>query len=130
MGLYIIDNNSLLKFIRKDFYTTKNLLARGDKMISWVIIITLIIITIILVRAKEIKHRIWLAAIILFALFIILTFGHVSSSNNADLTTFEGLMAAGKFYFAWIQGVVANMFDISGYVVKQNWGINSTVIGK
>ena len=96
-------------------------------MVSWILVGVLAVIAIIIfIKFKEIGHKTKFMAL-LFALIILLgTVGYVYMQSHADLSYYEGFRSLGKAYFAWAGGLLKNMGTISGYAVKQDWGINGT----
>ena len=95
-------------------------------LITWILIGILIVLAVVLLRFKEIRHRVGLFIIILLVLFLVVSIGYVTKVNKADLGTFDGIVALGKIYFNWLLGVGKNVVSISGYAVKQDWGLNFT----
>ncbi len=95
-------------------------------LVMWVVIGALIVLALILLKFKEIRHRIGLFSLIVLGLFLVISVVYVANANKADLSSFDGLIKVGKVYFSWLVGVGKNIASISGYAIKQNWAINST----
>src|SRR3989344_5224900 len=95
-------------------------------MINFVIIVVLVVLAIVIFKFKEFRHRMGLLTIIVLILIIILSFSIVISGKGVDFNTFDGVVKAGKLYFSWLGGAFHNLKDLSGYAVKQEWGVNST----
>jgi hypothetical protein len=66
------------------------------------------------------------------ALFLIVSIGYVTATNKVDLTTFEGIIEITKLYFSWLGSLFKNIMSLTGYAVKQDWGVNFSnfTIGK
>lgn len=92
----------------------------------WIIIGALIVIALILLKFKEIRHRLGLFTIITLLLFFVVSFGYITKSNNIDLGSFDGVVKVSKIYFTWLRGVFTNVVSITGNVIHQDWGLNST----
>ncbi len=96
--------------------------------ISWLIIGILVVVAFLLLRFKEVRHRIGLFTIILLLLFFIISIGYVTKVNHVNVSTFDGVAQVSQFYFVWLKGVAKNLVGITGYAIKQNWAINATNI--
>ena len=95
-------------------------------MVGWIIIVALILVGLFLLEFKDIKHRFFLFAVVVFLLFVFISSGIVYFNYSLDLRSFDGFVEAGKIYFTWIANFFSNFKDISGYAVKHDWGVNST----
>jgi hypothetical protein len=96
---------------------------------NWWLISIIVLIGILLIKFKEYRHRLSLIVVIILLLFFVATFGQLYSSNNLDLSTFEGIVSAFRVYGLWLWNAGGNMMKISGYAVKQDWGVNITDVG-
>ena len=96
----------------------------------WVWAIIIFLILLILFKIKEVRHKIGLVFIAGILIFLIFSMTQVYSSNNVDLTSFDGIMYAGKIYLNWLGGLFHNVIRVSDYAVHQNWGINSTNVSR
>ena len=102
--------------------------------LSWWIIGTAILILIIIVFKSQdfiylftlIKNNIFTIFIIVVILFVSFSIYRISSAYDVNLTTFDGIVGAGKLYFLWIKSIFVNLGRITGYAVKQDWLLNST----
>jgi len=95
-------------------------------MMSWVIIAIIVIAALFLLKFKETRHKLGFFVVLAIILFLVLGASHVYSKNKVDLTSFDGVMGAGKMYFSWLGQVFGNIGKVSSYVVKQDWGINES----
>ena len=97
-------------------------------LLWWLLIVLLIVLLMVLFKAKEVRHKISLIAIVGIFLFLIFSFIQIYQSHKADLTTFDGIVKAGKIYVSWLGQLFGNIGKTVGFAVKQDWGINSTQI--
>ena len=97
------------------------------ELISWAVIIGLSFLLYLLLRAREIKHRIYTAIIILLILFFYITASKVLSQNKIDLKSFEGIVYAIKIYFVWLVHVFKNAKTLAGNAIKMDWVGNLNV---
>jgi hypothetical protein len=95
---------------------------------NWWLIAVLVLIGFLFFKYKENRHKFGLIAIILLLLFLVLSFGQLYFSNNMDLSTFDGIVSAGKVYVAWLGGAAGNVANIGGYAIKQDWQTNTTAV--
>ena len=63
--------------------------------------------------------------IIIVMLLVLVSLGIAYTKFSAEVTTFNGFVKFGKFYFQWLGNFVKNTGRIAGYVVNQNWGVNN-----
>ncbi len=94
--------------------------------LSWLVIGLLIAVAIILFKFKEVRHRAGLFTIIIVLLFFIITIGYISKVNNINLNSFDGISSVTRVYFSWLADIGRNLIGISGYAIKQDWGLNAT----
>lgn len=95
-------------------------------MISWILIILFVIIITLIVKFKEIRHKFGFLFIVMILLFLGITIWQVYKSNNLNLNTYDGLIAAGKIYISWLGQVFTNVKAVTGYVVNQHWGLSNS----
>lgn len=93
---------------------------------NWLIIVLLVIFVLIVLKFKEVRHKLGFLILLLIFLFLVVTAFNVYKNNKVDISTFDGLVSAGKIYFSWLGSVVDNVKGISGYASKQEWSINNT----
>lgn len=58
---------------------------------------------------------------IALVLFLVFSIYRVSTASDLHFTSFDGIMNAGKVYFGWFKGILSNIANVGGYVVKQDW---------
>ena len=91
----------------------------------WVILIAVIVITVLL-KFKELRHKIGFLTVVGIVLFLVLSFATLYSAHDLDLTSFQGLVNAGQLYMSWLGQAFQNVKGISAYVIHQDWGLNFT----
>jgi len=100
-------------------------------MINWIIIIILIVVGILAVKMNHLKHRAFIIAIILMALFFYLTLTFVTSKNNVNLSTYDGFINGMKIYGGWLANGFGNLKEITGNAINMDWtGTNSSFFDK
>jgi len=62
-------------------------------------------------------------------LLMVISLGLVYVSSSANLTTFNGVMSYIKAYFSWVSSIISSGSNVVGYVVNQDWGVNSSISG-
>ncbi len=96
---------------------------------NWVFILVVLgVVVFVLIKFTDLKHRFRFIFFSFLLIFLVLSIGYVYSANELDLKSSKGIINAGKIYFVWLTQVVSNIIKISGYVIGQDWGINSTDI--
>jgi drug/metabolite transporter superfamily protein YnfA len=92
--------------------------------LNWVIIAVILVLVFLLLKTKEVKHRILTVVGILIVLFVIISVAPILS--GANLATFGGVVSAGKLYFSWLVGVFNNLVELTGNALKLDWIGNLT----
>jgi len=90
-------------------------------MITWIIALIALVAIIAVFKIQHLKHKFSLTALILFLLFIGLTFVTVAYNNSISLKDASGLFSAVKLYFSWLGNVFDNLRVIVGNAIKMNW---------
>ncbi len=93
---------------------------------NWWVIGFLVVLGLFLFRAKEIKHRIGLIIISFLLIFLALSLYQIYSFNSVDLSTFDGVISAGKLYVSWLGTVFNSAKEVTSYAVHQDWALNVT----
>lgn len=93
---------------------------------NWWIIAILVILVVIVLKFKEVRHKLGFLIVLALLLFFAVTAFSVYKTHEVDLKTFDGVVTAGKIYVAWLGGVFQNFKGITGYAAKQDWKINNT----
>lgn len=94
-------------------------------MISWILIVIVLVVLILLFKYKEMRHKLGLTLAILLFLFVAVSVVHFYTNNTTDLSTFDGVVSAGKLYFSWLGSFASNIVKISGYAVNQDWSLGA-----
>lgn len=95
-----------------------------------IVSIVLIVVAIwVALETKRFKHRIMGIMIIILILMTYFSFTIALSGHKVDLSTLQGVKAAGATYFAWLGGIFGNLRTITTNAINMNWGfkVNSTV---
>ena len=104
---------------------------RGKEMIggiSWIIIGVLVVVFLIVLKARHVKHRFFALILVLLFIFIYFTSTSLLSNQGIDFKSFEGWVKAGKIYFSWLVHAFGNTKSIVGNAVKMDWAGNSTLL--
>ena len=97
---------------------------------NWWLIVIAVVVLLVMFKFKEFRHRFGLIAMGLLVLFLIGSFGQLYASHQLDLTSFDGIVHAGKVYFSWLGSAGSNVLKLGGYAVKQDWGVNSNGVNQ
>lgn len=90
-------------------------------MISWIIIVLFVVVGIIVIKMANLKHRVWIFLLILFALFLYSTMAIVTSKNNIQLNSAEGVIDGIKVYSGWLANSFQNLKVLTGNAFKLDW---------
>lgn len=90
-------------------------------MMSWIVILILIVVGIFAIRLNHLRHRFIIILLVLFALFLYSSLNLVSTKNNLELKTADGIFSAIKVYTGWLANGFNNLKEISGKVVSLDW---------
>lgn len=90
------------------------------------IVLAFIVIAFFLLKFTDFKHRFRFFLVTGLLIFFFLSFAYVFLTNKLDLTSLAGWMHAVKIYFSWFSTFTGNIIKISGFAVKQDWGVNLT----
>jgi hypothetical protein len=93
----------------------------------WLLIAAVVVFLVFAFKAKEIRHKAGLVLATVFFLFLLFSVIQVYRSNKLDLTSFEGVVQAGKIYFSWLGQIFGNIKGTAGYAIKQDWSVNSNL---
>ena len=96
------------------------------EVLAWILIALVVVAFLFLFKFKEMEHKMKYFIIAGLLILVVLSMSHVYRSSDANLTTFEGILALGKFYFLWLKQISSNVLDITGYAIKHNWATNYT----
>lgn len=94
--------------------------------LSWIIIGILVVVFLLLLKFRHVKHRFFALVIVLLLVFFYFTSTSLLSGKNIDFRTFEGWVSAGKLYFSWLGHAFGNARVVVGNAVKMDWAGNVT----
>jgi|SRR3989344_7026045 len=92
-----------------------------------ILLLFLIFIIFYLYQSQRIHGPVINFLIILVVLFLILSLGLFFVNSSADLGSFNGFLGFVKGYFGWLISIVDNGSKTVGYIINQDWGLNSTI---
>ncbi len=93
--------------------------------ITLVVILALVAL-LVFIKFGELKHKYLLKIFLVLVIFFVGTLGYVLITHGINLTTYDGFLQLGRTYLSWLGGMFGNVKGITGYVVQQPWGLNST----
>jgi len=97
-------------------------------MNALLIVIVALVALVIFVKAKEVKHHLVYKILGVIGVLFALSLAYIWMGSGFSLTTYEGFLGFGRTYFVWLSNLFGNARGVTGYVVQQGWGINSTVV--
>lgn len=90
-------------------------------MLIWILLLIAIVIIVLFVKFTDFKSKFLWTFLIIFLLFIVITFIKVVSGSSIDLKTPTGVFSAVKLYFSWFGTVVGNIKIITGNIIRMEW---------
>ena len=92
------------------------------------IIMGLLVVAVLYVKFGHARTQ-WFYKFLGVVIFLFVgSIAYVWLKSHISLSSYEGFLSLGKTYFSWLGSLAGNMGSITGEVVKQDWGVNSTVI--
>ena len=103
-------------------------------MLSWWLIAILVFVTFFAIFKSQdlvfffsfIKKNLFPIFAIGILLFFSFSFYHIYKTNDFDLTSYNGVLGAGKVYFGWFGNLFSNVGRVTGCAMHQDWGGNSS----
>jgi hypothetical protein len=92
------------------------------------IIIGILLVLWITIKFKEMRHRFFGTLILIMILVLFLSASHVIKKESIDLKSKDGFIKFGQYYMSWLTTTFSQAKEITGSVIKQDWGINNTKI--
>jgi len=99
----------------------------------WVIGVIAILVVLFAFKSQDIISiyymiRKYLVIVLLIGVVVYLVYAFyvIYATYDLDITSFDGIIRAGKIYFSWFESIFANLGKISGYAVRQDWVLNAT----
>ncbi len=107
-------------------------------IISWIFIaIVAFLIFLAVFKSQDLMALLsyvkkYMFTVILIGLIVFLSFVfyRVYSTHDIDLTSYNGIIEAGKLYLLWFKSAFDNLGSITGYAINQDWVLNSTNVTK
>jgi hypothetical protein len=90
-------------------------------MISWIVIVVLIVVGIFAIKLNHLKHRFFIILLVMIALFLYSTMNLVTTENEIDLASVDGIFSAVKVYTGWLANGIGNVKDLTGRAIDQDW---------
>lgn len=90
-------------------------------MVNWWLIGALLIVGLILAKARHVKHKFFAIFVVLLILFFYLTIPKVISGKDVNLKTFDGIVVTTKLYFTWLKHGFGNMKSLTGQAIGMDW---------
>jgi|TARA_Y100000310_G_scaffold139631_1_gene138952 Ca2+/Na+ antiporter len=59
-------------------------------------------------------EKVWMYSIAFLLLFLLFTFLYVTSFNDVDISSFEGLVSGARLYFNWLVNLGNNAAEVTG----------------
>lgn len=95
--------------------------------ISWVVIGILVVVFLLLLKFRHVRHRFLAVVLVLLLLFFYLTATQLFAEKDVNLKSFDGLVTAGRVYGAWLWHATGNTRVILGNAIKMDWIGNSSL---
>lgn len=84
-------------------------------MINWVLIAIITGAIFLFFKITAFKYeKVWMYSIAFLLLFLLFTFLYVTSFNNVDVSSFDGLVSGTKLYFNWLVNFGQNAAEVTG----------------
>jgi len=96
----------------------------------WIVVGVVIFAVLAIIKLSNEKQKVAVRILIILFIFLALTASYVGIKSGADLKSFDSIVKVTKVYFSWLGSIIHNMVGITGYVIHQDWAINSTNITK
>jgi len=92
---------------------------------NWLLIIIVVGLLFFLVKAKYIKHKIYLLLGLVLVLFFYISVSAAISGHALDLNSISGIETAGKIYFSWLGNAFGNFKSLAGSAVNMDWQVEN-----
>lgn len=89
--------------------------------IAFMVVAVLIIGIWILIELKRLRHKMFALFLIGLILFLYITMSFTFKDQNINFESTDGIIKAGKIYFAWIGSAFQNVKTISGNALNMDW---------
>ncbi len=88
---------------------------------NWLLIAGLLVGLVLLMRAREITHRLSIATIVLLIIFFYVSFSLALKGKDINYKSVEGLKEAVGIYFSWLSNFIGNVKTITAQIISMNW---------
>ncbi len=95
-------------------------------MVNWWLIAALLIVALVLAKARHMKHKFFAFIVVLLILFFYLTLPRVIGDRDINLKSFDGIVATTKLYFAWLKHGFGNVKGLTGQAIGMDWVGNNS----
>ena len=94
---------------------------------NWLIIGAIIIVLVFVInRVQNTRSGVSYYIVLGMLLFFSVSLYYIDNKYNLNLASFDGFVQAGRIYYSWGASLFHNAANVGGYVVKQDWGLNTT----
>ena len=90
-------------------------------ILIWILLIVGILGIIFITKLSHLKNKLSMSLLVIFVLFIVITFLKVADANGIELTSVPAFFSAITVYFFWIGHVFDNLRVVTGNVVRMDW---------
>lgn len=88
---------------------------------NWLIVIIFVVLILIFVKMRYLKHKVFVILVIILLLTIYLTASNVLSGYDINWKSVAGVEKAVKVYFVWLGGTFDNLKVLTANAVKMDW---------
>ncbi len=92
---------------------------------NWLLIIIAIVIVLMFLKFRHVKHRTFAIIIILLLAFFYVSYTKVMATQNLDLKSLSGIDNAARLYFSWLYSAGINVKALAGNAIHMDWGIKT-----
>ena len=93
---------------------------------GWLIIVLLLITVFVFVKATNLGQNMWSYLIVVFIIFLLITFAYVSTFPEVTFENFDGIVDFSRVYMAWLNHFFGNIAHITGQAVNLEWSLNNS----
>lgn len=102
-------------------------------VVGWVVLgVVALIAVVVLFKSQDligtislIRRNMFYIILIFVFLFLAFSLNHIHNTYDIDLSSFGGIVQAGKVYFLWFKSLIGNIGGVTGYAVQQNWWLDN-----
>jgi glucan phosphoethanolaminetransferase (alkaline phosphatase superfamily) len=75
----------------------------------------------VVIEVKRLKHKLLAIFLIGLIIFTYVSFSVSLRGKDVNLKSVDGVITAGKLYFAWLGSLFHNVKSVTAFATKQNW---------